>query len=302
MEILGAGMAGCLAGIINPKAKIYEAAGENYSVHKAVLRFRSDAISKITGIVFDKVKVMKSIWYDGKEASISPRFISMYGKKVGDFYSVRSIVNVESVDRWIAPDNFHDILKDILKKNISYNITVDIGMLKEMKRPIISTLPIMVLSKLLGMQFDIGERKMSSIYVYRYKIKDCRMYSTVYYPQRNFDIYRASITDDILSIESIGSALSDIEYNQVLSSFGIELNDVSRIGSYCQNYGKLVAINEQIRREFIMNSTINHGVYSLGRFAIWKNILLDDVLNDIYRIREFINKGHYEYLKKENVI
>ena len=301
MNILGAGMAGCLAGIINPKAIIYEA-GDGSLMHKAVLRFRTDEISKITGIPFKKVDVIKSIWSDGKEVVSSPRVISLYSKKVSDTYTNRSIVNIENSIRWIAPVNFHEILKDFIAHNIKYNTPVDTDMLLNMERPIISTIPIMVLAKILGVNFDVGKKIVSSIYVYQYKIDKCDMYSTVYYPDSDTGVYRATITGDVLIIESMNSALTEFEYGEVVTSLGIRNGLIKRLGSYQQKYGKLVAMDEQEREKFIVNATINYGVYSLGRFANWRNIVLDDVLRDIYRIREFINKGHYEYLKKENEI
>ena len=186
-----------------------------------------------------------------------------------------------------------------MDKNIVYNKPVSFEMLREMKRPIISTLPIMVLSKLIGLFFDVGKKKLSSIYVYRYKIDDCEMYSTLYYPDLSLNIYRASITGDVLSVESIDSALSQDEFCEVLESFGVHNEYVTRLSSYHQEYGKLIDIDESVKENFIVDATINHGIYSLGRFAVWRNILLDDVLKDIYKIREMMNKGHYEYLRNK---
>jgi hypothetical protein len=44
--------------------------------------------------------------------------------------------------------------------------------------------------------------------------------------------------------------------------------------------------------------TTRFGIYSLGRFATWRNILLDDVLNDIFRIREMMNGTDYDFVRK----
>jgi hypothetical protein len=62
MYIVGAGMAGCLAGVLNPTATIYEAAESFQQNHDAVLRFRDDQVSKQVGIPFKKVKVRKGIY------------------------------------------------------------------------------------------------------------------------------------------------------------------------------------------------------------------------------------------------
>jgi hypothetical protein len=37
----------------------------------------------------------------------------------------------------------------------------------------------------------------------------------------------------------------------------------------------------------------DHGVYSLGRFALHKNILLDDVAKDVRVIKEMMNDDSY---------
>ena len=55
----------------------------------------------------------------------------------------------------------------------------------------------------------------------------------------------------------------------------------------------LVGEDEQKRRMVISKLTSNYNVYSLGRFATWRNILLDDVLNDIYQIKKLIESDSY---------
>ena len=55
--IVGAGLAGLIAGSIFPRAQLFEAGDESQSIHKAVLRFRTSAVGDATGVEFKKVNV-----------------------------------------------------------------------------------------------------------------------------------------------------------------------------------------------------------------------------------------------------
>ncbi len=48
------------------------------------------------------------------------------------------------------------------------------------------------------------------------------------------------------------------------------------------------------RKALLHHLTITHGIYSLGRFATWRNILLDDVYEDVFAIRKMIHQSHYD--------
>ena len=69
--IIGAGLAGLITAHVFPRHKIFEASPEPIEKHKAVLRFRSDAIGRLTGIDFKPVTVRKEIFFDGKRAEPS---------------------------------------------------------------------------------------------------------------------------------------------------------------------------------------------------------------------------------------
>ena len=43
--------------------------------------------------------------------------------------------------------------------------------------------------------------------------------------------------------------------------------------------------------------TVDHGVYSLGRFATWRNILLDDVVKDIDVIKSMMGQDKYGLIR-----
>src|SRR5579859_642604 len=111
MIILGAGLAGCIAAHLFPGARILEAGGpETVGAHRAVLRFRSDAIARLTGIPFRKVRVYKSVVAEGTHycgGSVPVPILNAYSRKVSGRVSERSIFNLALSDRWIAPEDFH---------------------------------------------------------------------------------------------------------------------------------------------------------------------------------------------------
>lgn len=317
MKILGAGMAGCLMGVLNPGAKIYEAASGLPDTHRAVLRFRDEKISKATGIPFKKVKVYKTIWADGKERLLGPQWINQYSKKVTGKYQPRSIVNLDTVERYIAPSNFHHQLADMCGDNIFFDhkltaasrhaLLFNDSQLFEVNRdgePVISTIPMGIMADILGEKVGDVKFEHQPITVTRFKIKDCDVYQTVYYPKDNA-AYRATLTGEDLIIESIG----DICHNMVLdvlNSFGlrpihlddgVDENDIMGDVQSIQQYGKISPIDDRARRDFMLKLTLEHNIYSVGRFACWRNILLDDVYDDNFRIKAMINSDPYAVFK-----
>ena len=313
MIILGAGMSGCLMGAINGNSKIYEAQKEIPNNHKAVLRFREDKISKVTGIPFRKVKVIKGIWYGGEERSLSPRFVNLYSKKVSNKYLSRSITNLDTVERFIAPSDFQEILADMCGNRIKFNHKVNeitregIDFINDengkfiltANKPVISTMPMKVLSEITGIDIDV-KFQFKSIKVTRYKVDNADIFQTIYYPGEYTPIYRATMTGDDLIIESIynESDFAKDQLDEVVNSFGFKLYDLEIVSETKQKYGKIAPINDHARKHFMFKATTELGVYSLGRYACWKNILLDDVYDDIFKIKQMIEQDHYA-LKKE---
>lgn len=316
--ILGAGLSGCLAGIMNSDALILESKDEESMKkspeHKAVLRFRTDKVSRVTGIPFRSVQVRKSVWSDGQEWRLPDiRLTNMYSKKVADGYYDRSIVNLETVTRYIAPEDFHLRLLNQLHNRIIYQSNVveisnetiktsSIGDISRQSAPVISTLPIPVMSRILKLDSPVGPSAARPVYVQRWRIKNCDLNVSMYYPDEKFLVYRASVLGDLLTIESVREPDDKMEarFNilEVQKSLGICDSDLTFIDDGKQ-IGKLnYNISEEARKNWILNLTINHGIYSLGRFAVWKAILQDDVCQDVESIRGWISAGtNYDLFK-----
>lgn len=296
MKILGAGLAGLLAGVMNQDAWILEPFGKRQS-HQALLRFRSPQIGEAVGIPFQKVRVHKAIWLEKNDYPCpSPKAIVQYARKVSGSINTRSIANLETEDRWIAPEDFQEQLQDICSSRIEYDCDV-------YERPIlpdkiISTLPIHVMAKMLEIEMpESNAPKHKSIYVNSYRIPNCNVYMTTYHPSFKTSVYRASITRDLLIIESTREA-TEKEIEDAVLSLGLQGSSMDDVKvNFEQKNGKIWPIDEAWRKEFIYQATMKHDVYSLGRFATWRNIVLDDVYHDILKIKQFIHRDKYDHHK-----
>lgn len=326
--ILGAGLSGCLAGIMHPEAVIVEAKTEKAfkasPEHKAVLRFRTNNISQLTGIPFKEVQVRKSIWYQGREYRFPDiRLTNLYSRKVSDGYFDRSIVNLETVTRWLPPEDFHLRMLGKVNGRVHFGckitgITNDhISVLRDGARPdeespmtrsecpVISTIAMPIMAKILGVESPVSFSSGKKVFVVRLRIKNSNLNISMYYPDPEFPVYRSSVMGDILSVEFIENLIpeqlpsikSEALYT-VLESLGINPLDVEILDEGSQ-LGKIsYNVNERTRKNWVLKLTLDHWIYSLGRFALWKNILQDDVYHDALKIRQFIESGtHYDFIK-----
>lgn len=303
MIIIGAGLAGCLAGVLCPASAIFEAGSEQViGSHKAVLRFREDKIGRAVGIPFKPVTVHKSIWRDRRHHNwCSPRDANQYSMKVIHGYRDRSIHSLETVTRYVAPDDFHAQLLDRVIEKVHFSTPV--RELNEQRvndcfrhgAPIISTMPLNKMAALLGIQAQ-GDFTFDAIHVERFLVRDCDVHQTIYFPDPELSAYRATLTGASLIIESV-SKLMEFDQDDVLEAFGLRELDVTWIGGSVQGYGKIKTIDAARRKKMLFDITMKARVYSLGRFACWRNILLDDVYEDLFKIRSMINMNDYDLVR-----
>ena len=298
MIIYGAGMAGLLAAncLRRFKPVIREAKEDLPNNHSALLRFRTPNVGTACGIPFKKVKVSKAISYENKMYTEPTLFLSnMYSGKVTGAYENRSINNLDTVDRYISPPNLIELMA--LNCKIEYNqkltnTSLVKSRLSSMNPPIISTIPMPVMMDVINWE-DKPSFRYKKIWTHTGTITDPEVdvYQTIYYPNPMEDFYRVSVIGNIVIAEY--SKQPDIApgpslFGALAEGFGIKPERIADIKSSEQKYGKILPIEESVRRKFIHHLTEHHGIYSLGRFATWRQILLDDVVNDISVIEKFI--------------
>lgn len=315
--IIGGGLAGLITACHFPNSIVYEA-GERAPQHKALLRFRGEEVSRITGIPFKAVTVDKAVYFRGNyyHDHCPINLANMYSMKVTNQFGSRSIMKLKTATRYIAPDDFYDQLVDKLGDRIFFNTPVD-ALCGYSETPIINTSPLPVMMKLAGIdqKIDFSFDK-ANIRVYRFKIKrKCELYQTIYFPDYSVRTYRASITGDTLIIETIPlvsvseaaveaaggiTRYRDIklraEVDEVLTAFGLSWSDIAleEVEKVDQKYGKIVDIPKDLRHALLLQLTMDLNVFSVGRFATWRNILLDDVAHDLAEVEKLIKANNYQ--------
>lgn len=296
--IVGAGLSGLIAACRFTEAKIIEA-GEPAEQHKALLRFRDESVAGITGIPFKKVKVRKEVFIDGEARPYcSIKAANLYAKKVTGSISDRSIQNLEPVERYVAPEDFYWRLQERLKDRIEYRTPFNAELLAGLGgRPVVSTAPMSANMAAAGMSLEgaCAALQRQAINVRRVKVKGANVYQTIYFPDTDTLVYRASITGDLLIIESIEGHGPPTFPGEVLEAFGLRIDDLdlSTVESVEQRHGKIVDLDSELRQSIMYRLTVNHNIFSLGRFACWRNILLDDVAKDIDVIANLLRASEY---------
>jgi hypothetical protein len=296
--IVGAGMAGLLAASTHfQDSVIIEAQSKDqFNKHEALLRFRSPGVGDAVGIDFKEVMVHKAIYKDGRFHTPNPKICNEYSQKVIGAIQDRSIWNIDTCKRWIAPIDFHEQLIERCSSRIAWKTKFDINDCIVSDSPTISTVPMPVLARMLSIT-DIPEFASSKVFVKRWKIQDCNVHQTIYFPSELYGLYRASIVGDILTAEYVKF---DEDDEDMFDAFDINVTNLTPLGNSELKFGKISPIDDHWRKEFMFKATHEHNVYSLGRFATWRQVLLDDVLKDISIIKKMINSSSYERTMVKN--
>jgi hypothetical protein len=296
--IVGGGLAGLIAAHAWPQAAVIESAPGPVESHKALLRFRTDAVARLTGIEFRKVRVRKGIWGDGQFVAPSIRVANLYAQKVLNSARLadRSIWNIDPVDRFIAPESLYEQLVDTVGKRIEWNQRADFKQLSRIGQPYVSTAPLPTVMGVLDPEPCLSPSfERQPITVKRWRLRGSDVFQTVYFPDGDTSMYRASITKDLLIAEfACRPASVDLYVDLLGSAFGIDLGDWEPLPDVEQRYGKIEPIPDDVRKRILFWLTQKHHLYSLGRFATWRNILLDDIVDDIAVIKR-INRNSTGY-------
>ena len=286
--IIGAGLAGLIAAHAWPTARVIEAAPKPRAGHRALLRFRSEAVGRLTGIEFRKVTVRKGIWADYGFQQPAIRWANLYAQKVlGRLVGDRSIWNLDTSERFIAPDDLYEQLIDSVGPRIDWGVQAHFN---KTNTPLVSTAPLPVVLKTLDIPAPF-EFPRAPIHVTRWRVPGADVFQTVYFPERGIGLYRASITGDTLIAESV-DAIEEDDEKEIERAFGIALGNCERMEAVEQKYGKIAPVNDAARKQLLFQLTHELTIYSLGRFATWRNILLDDVVDDITMIKKLLKANN----------
>lgn len=298
MIIYGAGLAGLLAAhmLRRHRPVIHEAQPYLPNNHRALLRFRSDVVSRVTGIPFRRVWVQKALLKDNGQLTTEStlRDSNAYSLKVTDQIHPRSIITLDAGERFIAPDTF--IAQLAAGADIVYEQPLTRDLLT-LPCPVarISTIPMPMLMQMMEWTAvpAFTHQPITSV---RGILDEPHVdvYQTIYSPYPNYAWYRASITGHEIIVEFSGvHSFTEAEAHAVVRGvamlFGITRPRIDDFAVHTQTYGKLVPIADVVRRSFILAVTDRHQMYSVGRFATWRQILLDDVVHDLQVIERFIN-------------
>lgn len=305
MYILGAGLAGLLAANIFRKSDplVVESQFSLPNNHSAVLRHRDHKISEATSIPFKKVKVIKAVNHFGKITTIpTPQICNLYSQKVTGKLLGRSISNLDPVTRYIAPKDFVSQLATGVDIQYGRKVTKEWILSLSKSVPIISTIPMPVMMNmgLVDPIVPVAFEYKSIDVLHTYIGQNCDLYQTVYYTNPKLGLYRLSITGNKVMAEfvfddySMPNEKHDVhDANEYIShflerDFGIQLDkDTNWIKSE-NKYGKITDIDNSVRKQFIYDLSQQYRIYSLGRFATWRNLLLDDVYDDLMAIQNLM--------------
>lgn len=296
LHIAGAGMAGLLTAHLLRRHDpvIHEAQPTLPHNHAALLRFRSDKVAQATNIPFKRVLVHKAVRVDNMiRTDVTLREGNMYSLKVTGEAMSRSILDLSPVERFVAPPDF--IAQMSRGLNIIFSdpmIAPDEG---EPTEDCISTIPMPALMKIVNWP-EVPEFKWRPIWsvtvVLERPLVD--LYQTIYYPDDADDYYRASLTGNTLILEYTRDPQDLVrrgDVNRVLWDFGIRSESADyAITIKRQEYGKLVPLPDEVRKTFIIAMTDLHRTYSVGRFATWRQILLDDVVHDVQLVGQMLTQ------------
>lgn len=297
--IVGAGLSGMIAAFVFPKECVLEERPESYVDHQAVLRFRSAAVSDLTGIPFRRVMVRKGIWFHGGWEGPSISLCNLYAQKTIGQLVDRSIWDIASVERYIAPADLHSRLAELIGKRIYWNQKADIEGAATKRATVISTIPLPTILAALHREHTPTFTH-APIKTVRIQLKDADVFQTVYFPSPFHSLYRASVTGNLLICEFASDYYGTNELpgtikdaaGEVAAAFALpHLKEELEAASYdfhSQQYGKIAPIDEDVRRALVLELTQKWNIYSLGRFATWRNLLLDDVVHDAAVIKRMM--------------
>lgn len=310
--VIGAGMAGLFAAAVlrDECDSVLERQSNLPNNHSALFRFKSSVVGDALNIPFRRVKVIKAVHSIGNPIADAVS----YSLKTNGQARLRSIITAQGAieERYIAPDDFIKQLRLKVQAPIAFDVEWD-GKISGVPKTtrVISTIPMPTMAAKLGYTDITSKFRSVPGYVTTAKLRDTDLCSTVYIPDKNELAYRASITGDRLIVEYAFPGAQEPEkmmwhlrdtsqlirhLDWVLRLFGMDSSFIvgdPRIVE--QRYAKILPIDDNERKRFMLWLTEEHGIYSFGRFATWRpELQMDDLVNDL-RVIHRLARGESTY-------
>jgi hypothetical protein len=157
---------------------------------------------------------------------------------------------------------------------------------------IISTIPLPAMLDVFGI--DVGPIFTSRpIYIVRFQLTiESSVHQTIYFPDDNTCIYRATMESGTLILESVARFPDVNEIAEACDCFGLNSSHTHHITMHTQGAGKIKCFDDDLRRMAIMRLSDEHNIFSVGRFATWRQIRVDDLIRDLERVSKLIRSAH----------
>jgi hypothetical protein len=317
--IIGAGISGAIAAgaISSFSPVVYEAKEEQASLadHAAVMRVRDPNVSMLLGCSAEAIQVHKSVFYSGWMTTSNPEINNLYSLKTTSSLRDASIQDLGFKERYLLGSRDQLKPKALTKYRMKL-VSISKGLAtfidgEDFDETIvpydfcISTIPLPLMLRLTNplLEEHTFEARSESIFVFTRETKlPSSVHQTVYFPAKEMSSYRATLEGQKLIVEAI-RAPEKKEMDFICSLFGLQEEHFT--GCWVgieQKHGKILPCNEDERKRILWKLTEEFGIFSFGRFAIWRPIRTDHLVGDIQWIQKAITSrslGYQVSKKKE---
>jgi|GEM_PF-3138186 hypothetical protein len=314
IKIIGAGIAGAMAsGYFSSSKPVVFEASENKKAklnkHKAVMRIRDPRVGMILGTDMKEIDVYKQCLYRDKlywESDIRMR--NLYSIKINGDIEERSITNLGKVKRYLLTDfelsdvNYESKVVGFGEDGRTIQIEKN-GELEETEYDYcISTIPVFELLSILKIKTE-NSFPSKDIHIVRTKsLLKSEVHQTIYIPEEKYDCYRATLEGEEMIFESANKFPKEEEIEELSSYFGIKGLNPENTEKHTQKMGKIIPTEDDFRRTVIVDLTERYNIFSLGRFAVWKQIKTDDLIQDLDLIRKMIGISDAKRIYKSRIV
>jgi hypothetical protein len=310
IAVIGAGVAGAIASgatsTYSPTVFDSSVKKPSLASHRAVMRIRKPETALLLGCQLEKIVVDKAVYFEGKlhtEATLQMN--NLYSLKTTGEICDRSISDLGRCERYLVTSDIYPRCKvewnrrltDVHNRTesgrelefIERNDPEEDGHFYERYDFCISTIPLPSLIKILGMKREIVFKfKTVQIGVRRAKIRESsHVHQTIYFPSPDFMTYRATLQNDEIILES--RAARHDGWGTALTLFGLsKASVIEDTITETKQIGKMTSIPEADRKSILYEITDRFNIFSFGRYAIWKPVRIDNLVDDIEKIKKMI--------------